>query len=292
MKLIIKVLKHFMPEKLNLKYRVYTEKQRLLFKDKEFITYVYRKRKALEFNRERIETLSLRGSHADYATYATEHNRIFNLGLTSSDIYINYQLYKNVASELPNLKSVLFFYSVFTPGMCLEKTKEKNRMIAYKYFFDVPYQEAGNISISDEKQVFRKCKRIEKTNIDYDYFGYDKKNFFITNSSVEDRVRTHIRENSRTPNQVAWLEKLFELTKENSHDLYIIIPPAKASYYQSLPEKNTLFTSIQKFKKQGVNIIDLYGSEYFDDSDFGDFDHMNEKGAIKLTKLISTYLNN
>jgi hypothetical protein len=278
-----KRLKEILPKWILDKIRSVKKRKIDLFMDDDFLSYVYKKKLGLENNLNSITTLALRGSHADYGVFTQGEYGIYNLGLTSTDIYFNFKLYEIYSKKMNKLENVIFFYSVFTPGLSLVKINEKYRLVAYKYFFNVPYQDSNLIDKKYEKKIKSRCRKIKPIGLEDKYFGYDKKKQLISNISAEQRAKTHARENRREPNQLEWLVNLINLVKKDGRTLYIVIPPAKKAYMDCLPNKSKLFEKLYSLDLRNVKIIDLYGSPIFDDSDLGDFDHMNEKGAKKLT---------
>ena len=50
--------------------------------------------------------------------------------------------------------------------------------------------------------------------------------------------------------------------------------------------KETLFNMLQT-DIPGCTFIDLFNSEYFSETDFQDYDHLNSNGAKKLSKIIA-----
>jgi hypothetical protein len=280
------MLKKTLPKWVLDKIISFTRRNAKLFMDNDFLSYVYKKKLGLENNLDNIQTLALRGSHADYSIFAKGENGIYNLGLTSTDIYVNFKLYEKYSNKMSKLESVIFFYSAFTPGLSLVRTSEKYRLVAYKYFFNIPYQDDSLIDKKFEKKIQNRCRKIRPFELNSEYCGYEKKHQFISNLSAAQRAKTHIRENKREPNQLEWLINLIELVKKDEKKLYIVIPPAKKSYMDCLPDKSELFEKLYSLDLSDVIIFDFYGSSIFDDSDLGDFDHMNEKGAKKLTEEI------
>src|SRR5690606_31261080 len=133
------------------------------------------------------------------------------LGLTSSDLYTSYFLYHNYRKCLKNLRTVLLFLSVPSPGFSLIHTSEKYRSVAYKHFFNVPYQDDKFIEDGVEKKIIKKIKKLKKIDVPNGYQGYDKKTYFSLSISPEERSRTHLRENYRNPDQMIWLKKLNDL---------------------------------------------------------------------------------
>jgi hypothetical protein len=285
-----KLIKSFIPKWILKKIVSYHIRKSMLHMDDKFLSYVYKKKMGLENNLNNIQTLALRGSHADYSVFTEGEHSIYNLGLTSSDLYVSFKLYENYSGKMRNLDNVVLFYSVFTSGLSLVKINEKYRLVSYKYFFGIPYQDESLIDYKVEKKIQNKCRKINIPQIEDEYFGYEKKDEFITTTSAEQRAKTHLRENKRVPNQLEWLERFIQLVKKDKRQLYIVIPPAKKSYMECLPKKSKLFEKLYSLDLSGVEIIDFYGSPLFDDSDLGDFDHMNEKGAKKLSNELIKYI--
>lgn len=148
------------------------------FQDNEFLTYVYKKKLGLLRCADKIENLALRGSGADYDFLDQTNGPNYNLGLTSSDLYATYHLYKNSTDILPKLRNIIVFFVPIAPGLELIKTREKYRYVAYSHFFDIPYQDTRNISKRIESRIIKKCTDLTASNIPNGYQGYDKKSIW------------------------------------------------------------------------------------------------------------------
>ena len=272
------------------KIRSFKRRKVKLYMDDDFLSYVYKKKLGLENNLENIQTLALRGSGADYGVFTEGEEGIYNLGLTSTDLYVNFKLYENYSKKMSKLENVIYFWSVAVPGLSLVKISEKYRLVAYKYFFNIPYQDDSLIDKRFEKKIQNKCRKIKPLELKNEYFGYEKKYQFMSNPSAAQRAKTHARENQREPNQLKWLINLIKLLKKDGKQLYIVIPPVKKSYMDCLPNKSQLFEKLYSLDLGNVKIFDFYGSPIFDDSDLGDFDHLNERGAKKMTNELIKYI--
>lgn len=262
-----------------------------LFDDNTYLTYVKKKKLGLEKNASIIETIALRGSNSDYGFFSPMWKNSYNLGLTSSDLFISYHLYQNLRAKLHNLKYVIFFLNIPAPGNSLIFTSERYRAVAYKYFFNIPYAEEGMIKTRFEKYIIKKCNNLTITEWSEDYAGYDKKTYYGTNLSMKDRARTHLRENRREPNQLHWLKKLSEHINEDKRNLFVVIPPFRSDFKNELPPKSELFQKFYNLELKNTEFLDFYDSDLFTDADMGDTDHLNEQGAIKLTTEIRNYFN-
>ena len=117
-----------------------------------------------------------------------------------------------------------------------------------------------------------------------------KKNDFGTNVIVEERAKSHLRENKREPDQMQWLKELINLVHSDNRRLIIVIPPFRSDYKKIISKQSNLFEKIYNLK--GVEVLNFYDSKIFSDDDFGDSDHLNEQGAIKLTNEIYKHFKN
>lgn len=254
-----------------------------------FINYVKKKKMSFDFHRNDIKVLALRGSNADYGFYPDYIDDAFNLGLTSSDLYITYQMYINNLKDLPKLKTVIVYYSIFANGLTLSKTVERYRQVVYNYYFNIQFQDPTDFDERRVNYVRTMCEHASEIEIDAKYWGYETKTGFLTVDASQ-RVKTHIRENRREPNQLLWLEKLSYAIDRDGKHLFIVITPYRSDYKQVLGAEK-VFQKLFDIKfPNSTQILDFYNSPIFTDSDMGDTDHLNEQGAKKLTLEIKKML--
>jgi len=287
--------KKILPRRLIDRYIEYQNNKNKYFDSKENLAYAYKKKQGLINHAAVIETVAIRGSSADYDFFPQYIDNSYNLGLSSTDVYSNYHLYLNIKEMLPHLKNVVFYMAGFVCGMSLIRIKEKYRVVSYKYFFDIPYQEDGLIDETIEQKIFKKCKKI-KVNVPNDYWGYETKKFFATGTDAESRAETILRENKREPDQMIWIKKLIEQIIEDKKNIFIVIPSHPTKLKENLLPKEELYKKtyalLNNYKDlSNVQLIDLYDSDLFDDSDMGDNDHFNEKGAKKSTMIIKEFID-
>jgi hypothetical protein len=98
-----------------------------------------------------------------------------------------------------------------------------------------------------------------------------------------------LRENRREPNQLEWLQKLSQSIKQDNRKLIIVLSPCRSDYRDMLPAKEELFHKLYNLGLNDVEFLNFYDSDLFTDEDMGDTDHLNEKGAKKLTSEIQKY---
>ena len=118
-KILINLFLCFIPGK-NLRKRI-----RLYFSLKTFPPPPAEKFFQWQKNKNKTTTLIVGSSHGLYG-YRAEGPE-FNLCDVSQDLYYSYRLYA-LSCDFPQLKTVVLFYSVFSPGHVLEKNGRKYKM--------------------------------------------------------------------------------------------------------------------------------------------------------------------
>ena len=253
---------------------------------KEILWEHYKKYKEIEKYKDNTETLILGSSHGVYGYNAIDGE--YNLALSSQDLYYSFKLYEKYSAELPKLKNIILFYSVFSNGFILDKTGEKQRVLAYKNLFKIPvlndslYFKVYNLSFPHY------LGKVKKRLINYNHGNIENPKFFVDPEiTPELRAKQHLKNNLRPNKQNYWVENLINLAKNNKHCVYIVLSPATDAYKNCLPDSKELFKDIlDLICDKDVCLVDLYNSELFTDEDFGDLDHLNSNGAEKLSNYV------
>lgn len=258
-----------------------------LHSDTEFLSYVLKKKTGLMNRAGEIKTIALGASTTDYAFKPERSEQSYNLGLTSFDLHATYHTYMNIRDGICGLQNVLVFASSFSPGFHLAETRERYRAIAYRYFLGVPIQDEGRFKNRAIRQIEEKCRLSSIGPIGPDYSGYDKKTYFGEDITAADRVRTHLRENLRNPDQMAWLQSLLDEAGRRGHRVYLIIPPFRCDYKEEFSRfisEEDVFRKFYELALGDHRILNYYSSSVFGDECLGDTDHLNEGGARRLTQ--------
>ncbi|WP_392565687.1 hypothetical protein RHO15_08905 [Utexia brackfieldae] len=240
------------------------------------------KKRSLD-NAGEIEVLAIGSSHGAHSFNSSIIDKSFNLCTTSQDLYYSNQLYDYVINKQNKIKTVIVYFSVFSNGYDVSKTSSKDICAFFKKVFNINYQNENR----EIEQIYKKYKRINIKSLDLkeSINGFIEASTFIKDGDIKSRASKHLREAGRKPEQLKHLVSLIRKCKKNSHDLLIIIPPSRADY--KIHIEPNIFNNIKEIaKKYNLKIIDLFASEIFDYDDFGDSDHTNIKGAIKLTEVI------
>lgn len=245
--------------------------------------------------RKSIDTIILGSSHAQLG-YRAEKNE-FNLGLSFQDLYCSYNIYKKYSKE--KIKNIILFYSVFSPGAQTIKSKFADTMAVYKAILGFEYQDRKT---AKEKKLYNldfayKCQYIKFRRIykvDLEYRGNEVSYLTCFKPPIAaDRAKPHHKNNQRNNNQTDYVIKMQKIANKRNANLYVVISPATEAYKDSLPYSSELFKELfRAAKKYNINIINMYDSDAFDNSDFEDWDHLSLNGATKLTNIIKHYLSN
>ena len=247
----------------------------------------YKKFIAQTLYKNTMKTLIVGNSHGFYGYRAEGGLNEINACELSQDLYYSYELYKKNA-DAPNLKTVVLFYSVFSPGLIVEFTEEQWRCDFYKFFYNIPYR--FHTDAEKEKVLKGMAAHVETwaaPPLETAYIGnHDYSSFLPEGIALSERVRKHLKNGKRPTNQTEYVRKTALLTKEKGHDLYVVIPPHRSDYTRLLPTPyEGLFPDLRALK-QDFKILSFLGDSRFADSDFGDMDHLNKTGAEKLMGFI------
>ena len=242
-----------------------------------------KKYEALAQKRDSVETLALGSSHGYHGFLPDEKS--FNLCGTSQDLYLSCELYKRYA-DLPKLKHVILFYSVFSPGFETERTSEMEYCLYYKYFWGIPLRYNTDDYFKYKWRMLGRYLRKHPMDAIGDYRGENEYKFFMSPTmSVEERVASHLKNNRRGNSQTEYVREMAELAEYREHKLVVVIPPFRSDFAALLPPFDEMFAELLALQagKPSIQILSFMGDKDFDDSDFGDTDHLNRQGAEKLT---------
>jgi len=99
-----------------------------------------------------LKTIVMGSSHGDYGFNPHYCELSFNLCCRSQDLKHSFHLYKHVNAIAPNLKNLVLFYSIFSPGNRMENSPgEKDICPAINEIFELglDYQDEHLATLSD-----------------------------------------------------------------------------------------------------------------------------------------------
>ena len=242
----------------------------------------------LAFNRckSKVESLVVGSSHGHYGFFPQKDE--FNLCQTSQDLYYSYSLYHKW-QDLPNLKMIFVFYSIFSPGHIVKKTIDKEYALFYKYFYKLPFKCRHNHYFAEARTLIMRALASFNEQVSDEYRGnasYAK--YFCKNADAKERTSGHLKNSMRKDSQTVYVHKIAEIARQHGHKLYVIVPPARQDYMQFMPSFEQGFAELRALvaRDNYIKLLNFFNDEDFKYSDFGDMDHLSLLGAFKLTTKI------
>lgn len=249
-----------------------------------------------------------------------------SLGITGLDMYYTWKSVEKALECNPNIKTVVFpmcYYTLFLsfrnhpnpvqqsvmdkivqpifesagpyPFTCsLEKQKDKREpmldaMVSAEKFCE---QYDARITRQLTKLPYYNQQFYQRPANGQNTYCFRDKSAPQNSRAVEVLIQMQerlFRESNAGENTV-YLEELMKLLQRKKISLLVVIPPV-TDYYQkaSNPKYHDFFyqTLAPMIQQYGFSVLDYYESDLFSYEDYVDYDHLNEKGARKLSKLVS-----
>lgn len=255
------------------------------------LKFLARKIRAFDAVKDRVHTLVLGSSHAQMGWVAERDE--FNMGLGYQDLYYTYHLYKRYM-DCPNLKNIVVFYSVFSQGHQLIRTRDARACVSFKVVAGIEYSdEVASVALRLNRLegVYRRKARqwLKAHPAIVDDLGNENDYIPALTPSAKDRALRHLKNNRRDFDMTAFVNLMATEMEKRGQKLFVVIPPATFAYRQALPGADVLFSRIRGCVSRLGNamLMNHYeDDDFLDDGDFIDWDHLSRKGAIKLTAKI------
>lgn len=259
------------------------------------LQYLQSKRNMLMRENGDLRMLVLGSSHGDYAFNPAFCPGSFNLCSRSQDFQYSLLMYEKWAPQCPQLKSVILFCSVFSPGFVLEKSPSQAPLapLLNEVFTLGQRYEAGPLArIAD-------AVRGQADNADFYLEGENgflpgfEKELLPDEYGADKRAYEHLKYNRRQGG-LPYLAGIAQMSKNLGHSIHIALSPARPDYRKALRlNANDLFESTFKTLRDlnmdsSAHVLNFFDSPLFSDADYGDFDHLHPLGAgvEKLSKEI------
>jgi hypothetical protein len=267
------------------------------------------KRKYLDKNAASIETLVLGSSHTFYGVNpAFLSAKAYNLAFLSQSLDYDWELLNKYQGDLKNLKTIIIPISYFSLFSKLEGGPEAWRQNYYYRFFDLksstPFKYRFEVTSLKVKRNFSRIRS----------YYINKKSPILSNdqgmasSKMKSRLdfkKDGIEAALRHAGIIDFkdLDENIEILKTiisyaGSHDLQVVFvtTPTTSYYYDRLDvvQLETVKKTMQSLDSINVHVqyYDFLKDKRFNESDFRDADHLNEKGAEKFTKLLDNLVSN
>jgi hypothetical protein len=265
-----------------------------------------------------VETIVTGSSHAlhgiDVNLMRTE---TVKLCIRSQDLYYDYLLAKKAIGSNSNIKQCIIGLSYFSIGYDLSLSTKSTHLVDQVYY--PVLKDSHHYSLS---KTYIKPKGIENINEYYiapspfddedlmtEYlssYNYNKNPEFneTWNKPCEDfpiewlgRKRARLHNKSIYPKTISENKKILEsyinlLLQKGIKPIIVVFPTTEYYYsYISKSIKSIMYQTLEELKlKFNFTFYDYAASPLFDLHDFADCDHLNKKGAAKMTLILSDLL--
>lgn len=266
------------------------------------VSFYFDKKTGIEQHKETIEYLVLGSSHGQAAvnTDRFPDYSAFNLSIASQDMYYSYELYKKYIPELPRLKTVFLFYSVFSSGAEMQKTVNHPLCHYYKNVFDIDFKYPLKTPYyGDIVDYFRKSA----PEIPFEYTGFTPIVGTFNEEIAWREVYGHLKHAMRNNHQEEYVRKFYKTAKEHGHNLVVIISPHSPAYHEAMARIRretpgaenidffkSLFEITDKYAIPVLNYFETHTPSppppVFTNEDFWDWEHLAPNGAEKFTGIL------
>lgn len=269
------------------------------------------KDREMEARKDSIETLILGNSHTFFGLNPVYFSRpAFNAANVSQDFRHNHFVFFRYATRMPRLQRVIIPLSFSALWGFMENDDDNWRIRKYAIYMgdtSVPwtkpewhfeFMSIGNRSLWDAL----KGKDLLQCTPDGAYTGNRlserEADWQETWPGPVGRHSYYLKNDRRTLAEAQaanarYLEDILDYCRDKGIVVTLITCPAWHTYYDHLnaPQYAAMQAYARKVcREYGISYLNLLKDKRFTEDDFYDTDHLNERGAEKLSRLIDTYL--
>lgn len=249
------------------------------------------KRVMLEDMKESVQTLVLGSSHGASAFDPAHLPGSFNLCHRSLDLKHSYYLYRRVTDLCPDLKNLVLFYSVFSPGGVLERSPtdaDIGPLFSALFELDVEYQadslNALTAALTRQIQEGMAATLIQEAAHLEGHAGFLPDDRALAPAEAFDhRLLSHIKLNYESGADY-YLLKMLAIANNLGHNVHIVIPPVTTMYRKAVGARSSLLFRelievVASFPwRVPVKVMNGYDDEAYADGFFIDSDHLDARG--------------
>jgi len=256
-----------------------------------------------------IEVLALGSSHFYHGfnpDYLQAHT--FNLAHIAQTPEFDLKLFQKFLPKLKNVKVLVYPISYFTFFWDLQSSSEAWRMKNYQIYYHVDAAQSFNdyfelLSISPDMN-FKRIKDYyikHKTEVGVTPKGWGFNCLAQYAANLDETAITSAQRHtaqdwnfySKNSNEV---EQILQLAQKKGIKVILVFPPAYKAYRNLVVPKQlqTTYLKIDSLLHQYPNttFLDFFSDTTFTSKDFMDADHLNDQGAIKMSKRINEVVRN
>ncbi len=268
--------------------------------------YVKHNLNLLEEQRKNLEVIATGISYMQKAiNQEMVCKKLINLANHSQDLYYDCNLIRYV---LENYKNDLLKFKYIFLGMNYYSFEYDMSKSAMKGKIPIYYEAIGkshHMNKIDDVIIFKQInERIAQNIFKYQENGFVKIDWFENNFESNTNIfeinevigmrQALLDGNKNYPETVKENIQIFKdylkILKDNSIKPIVIVCPVSKYYAKYFPQrlKNEFYAIINETSKEyDFQFIDYFNNDLFDDEDFYDVSHLNNKGAEKFTKILN-----
>ncbi len=253
-----------------------------------------------------IKTLILGNSHSYYGIKPEylEQN-CFNASQISQPLQYDYLFLKHFENYLSSVQRIILNLSSFSLFFNFESADESWRNKNYILYYGInnwnSYKDNSEILSLPFSVNYRRIKKYwqlgpiltcSEKGWGNNYTAATSKDIFTTAKKAA--KKHNIRKQGFFDSNKKHLQSIIDWCNKRKVQLLLYTPPSHKAYYQRIDtlqlnlSKAYLQQIVQKY--QHCRYLDLLKSDAFVNEDFYDADHLNDRGAKKLSILLSKYL--
>lgn len=231
----------------------------------------------------------------------------FNGAHMSQDLNYDEFIFRKFAPRMDSLQYLILPISYFTPYWKLEQTQDRGRVKDYMLYYDCPFHPyelqyrletySGLRPIVALKSLLGKESPRFYTDLGfltkYSYQGREK-DWKDTGKAAAERHTDRTLDATLFADNLEHAGNIAALCEEKGVKLILLTTPTYQTYQEHLvPEQHGNmheFCQLLMSRYPNVEYLDLENDERFLEEDYYDADHLNERGARKLTGLLDVYL--
>ena len=259
-------------------------------------------------NASTVEILVLGSSHAYSGINPAAFSRkAFNGAHMSQDLNYDAFIFRKFAPRMDSLKYLILPISYFTPYWRLEETPDKGRVKNYMLHYgcpDHPHDLRYRVMIYDglrPKMALGSLLGMESPRFFSDLgfltdytFQKRKENWRETGRAAAERHTDGSLDEDRFNANLGHARSIASLCEKKGVVLILLTTPTYKTYREHmLPEQHEKMLEFCRLVASGypnVVYLDLEEDGRFQEDDYYDADHLNERGAEKLTSILDRFI--
>jgi len=261
----------------------------------------------LEKNADKIEVLILGNSHVCYGINP-EYFKLntFNNAHGSQTIDYDNNIFQKYFNKLSKLKYLILPIDYFTLFIRFEDGWEEYRKKYYNIYYGMHFGSTPDnyfeilhnkfsLNVKSVWLYYVKKKKLRNCiNNGSATFNQEKKSGFLDNGKYRAAIQTS-KTNKNITSSIDYLNKIITAANSKNIRVLLLTMPAHDSYLKYL-NRSQLETTVHIAETMththtGVKYYNFLSDRLFEGDDFFDSDHLNEKGAKKLSTKLDSIIN-